>query len=136
MVRLLLLCSLLLPAQLSATQVFQSKDEFGRPVFSDTPPETEHQAIDIEIQNDYDWHTPQSSRTRKKTYKQKSRSKRHKKTIKLSFAELQGKCTRARYRYQKYRGTRNSSDWGNYKAKLIKYAAKRDYWCSRALKRK
>ena len=136
MVRLTLFCSLMLPVQLFATPVYESKDEFGRPVFSDTPPGSEHKTINIEIQNDYEWNTPDLHLKRNKKSRYKKRTKRRKKAKKFSFAELQGKCQRARYRYQNYRGTRNSSDWGSYKAKLIKYSKRRDYWCSRALKRK
>jgi len=136
MVRLLLLCSLLLPTHLCATQVFQSKDKFGRPVFSDTAPDTKHQSITIEIQNDYDWHKPDFSSLRKKSQRNKRKKRRRKQQPKYSLAQLQGKCQSARYRYQTYRGTKNSNNWGSYKAKLIKYAERRDYWCSRALKRK
>jgi len=135
MVRLFLICSLLLPIPLYANEVYQYKDLYGRPVFSDEPTTGgTHEIITIEIQNDYDWHNPtlKLKKSRKKPFKKKRRKK--KKTY--TFAQLQRKCTKARYRYQNYRGTKNSSDWGSYKAKVSRYAEKRDYWCSRALKRK
>jgi len=136
MVRLLLLCSLMLSESVFATQVFQYRDESGQPIFSDTKPEGPHQSIDIEIKNDYKWHKPDAPLKYTKPKSRKKKNKRKKKTQRLSLAELQGKCESARYRYQRYRGTRNSSDWGKYQATLTRYASKRDYWCSRVLKRK
>jgi len=136
MVRLLLLGSLLLPIPLYADKIYQHQDQYGRPTFSDKPAANgSDKIINIEIQNDYDWHNPKLKlRKTKKTKYKKKRSRKKKKTY--TFAELQSKCNKARYRYQNYRGTKNSSDWGSYKAKVSNYAKKRDYWCSRALKRK
>jgi len=136
MFRLLLLCSALLSTQLNANEVYQSKDSYGRPVFSDEPSiDGKHEVMHIDIQSDYDWHNPQLNL--KKNRKIKSKKKRRKKKRKTyTFAQLQRKCTQARYRYQNYRGTKNTSDWGSYKTKISRYAEKRDYWCSRALKRK
>ena len=127
---------LLLPAQLCANEIYQYKDQYGRPVFSDEPAANgTHEIITIEIQNDYDWHNPKLKlRKSKKTEYKKKRRKKNKKSY--TFAELQNKCTKARYRHQNYRGTKNASDWGTYKSKISNYARKRDYWCSRALKRK
>jgi len=136
MVRLLLLSSLLLPAQLCANEIYQYKDQYGRLVFSDEPAANgAHEIITIEIQNDYDWHNPELKphKTKKIKHKKKRRKKKKKS---YTFAELQRKCTKARYKYQNFRGTKNSNDWGSYKSKISKYAEKRDYWCSRALKRK
>lgn len=136
MVRLLLICSALLHTPLYANEIYQYKDQYGRPVFSDEPATNgTHEIVTIEIQNDYDWHNPEPKKIQnhKKKYKKKRRKKKKKN---YTFAELQQKCTKARYRYQNYRGTKNSSDWGTYKSKVSSYAKKRDYWCSRALKRK
>jgi len=132
MVRLFIIYAALLPTQLCATEIYQSKDKYGRPVFSDEPIAGQKKKIKIEIQNDYDWHNPELRLGKSRKHKKKRRKK--KKTY--SFAELQSKCTSARYRYQNYRGTNNKSDWGTYKSKISRYAQKRDYWCSRALKRK
>jgi len=136
MFRLLFLYSLMLPLQLNANTVFHSTDKYGRTLFSDQPTaDGRHEIITIDIQNDYDWHNPKLKL--KKSYKKKTKKKRRKKKKKTySFAELQGKCTKARYRYQNYRGTVNNSDWGSYKEKISRYAQKREHWCSRALKRK
>ncbi len=135
MVRLLLLCSLLLPIPLIASAVYQSNDKYGRPVFSDTPNKNgKHQLLEIQIQNDYDWHNPELTLRKARKLKKKKRRKKKKKSY--SFAELQSKCAQSRYRYQHFRGSNTASDWGSYKSKIIKYAQKRDYWCSRALKRK
>lgn len=135
MLRLLSLCNLMLPIALIASPVYQSKDEYGRPVFSDTPNKNgEYQLLQIKIQNEYDWYNPKL--TLRKTKKLKKNKRRKKKSKTYSFAELQSKCTRARYRYQNYRGSVNASDWGSYKSKVSRYAYKRNYWCSRALKRK
>lgn len=135
MVRLLLFCSLILPAQLIASSVYQSKDKYGRPVFSDTPNKNgTTQLLQIEIQNDYDWHQPEFKRYKPAKIKKSTRRKKKKKHY--SFADLQGKCTKARYRYQNYRGSRNLADWGSYKYKINNYRKKRDYWCHRALLRK
>jgi len=136
MVRLLLLCSLLLPTQLYANEIYQYTDKYGRPVFSDQPTSNVSQKIiNIEIQNDYDWDNPELKlkKSRKTKHKKKRRQKKEKT---YTFAQLQSKCTKARYKYQNYRGTNNASDWGSYKSKINRYAQKRDYWCSRALNRK
>ena len=135
MVRLLLIGSLLLSTQLCANEVYQYTDQYGRPVFSDEPAANrEHEIVTIEIQNDYNWHNPELKL--KKSRKTKYKKKRRKKKKSYTFTQLQSKCTKARYKYQNYRGTKNTSDWGSYKSKISKYAEKRDYWCSRALKRK
>ena len=136
MVRLVLICSILLHTQLYAIDIYQYKDQYGRSVFSDRPISGDSQKIiTIEIQNDYDWHNPKLklSKSRKTKYKKKRRQKKEKT---YTFSQLQSKCTKARYKHQKYRGTNNSNDWGSYKSKVSRYAQKRDYWCSRALKRK
>lgn len=135
MVRLLLLCSLVLPAQITANSIYQSQDKYGRPVFSDSPSiNGTHQLLQIKIQNDYDWHNPKLEL--KKYNKRIKKKRRKKKTKTYTFAELQSKCAKARYRHQNYRGTNNASDWGTYKSKVSNYAKKRDYWCSRVFKRK
>ena len=135
MARLLLLLCLIFPVAVNATDVFHYKDKYGRPVFSDTPTQASpQQRIHIDIPNDYDWHNPKLRLNRTVTPQKKKSRKRKKKTY--SFAELQSRCTKARYRYQNFRGAKSNSDWGNYKSKIMDYAQKRDYWCSRALKRK
>jgi len=136
MVRLLLIsCSFALPIQLYANNIYHSNDEYGRPVFSDKPAANRsNKIINIEIKNAYDWHNPTLNLRKSKLFKKKKKSRKKKKAY--TFAQLQRKCTKARYRYQNYRGARSNSDWGSYKAKISRYAEKRDYWCSRALKRK
>jgi len=135
MVHLLLICGLLIPTQLYANDVYQYKDQYGRTIFSDTPNiGGADKIIRIEIQNEYDWHNPELKL--KKSRGTKYKRKRRKKEKTYSLSQLQNKCTQARYRYQNYRGTNNSNDWGSYKSKVKNYADKRDYWCSRALKRK
>lgn len=135
MIHLLLISSLLLPVQLCANDVYQYKDQYGRPVFSDEPAaDGSHETVKIEIKNDYDWDNPELKLKKSRKIKYKKKHRKKKKTY--TFAQLQRKCTKARYKYQNYRGTKNSSDWGSYKSKVSKYAEKRDYWCSRALKRK
>ena len=132
---LLLICGLLLPTQLYANDVYQYKDRHGRTVFSDAPNNDGlEKIIRIEIQNEYDWHNPKLKLN--KSRKTKYQKKRGKKEKTYTFAQLQRRCTAARYKYQNYRGNNNSKDWGSYKAKIQSYAEKRDYWCSRALKRK
>ena len=136
MFRLLIITYLLLPTQLYANEVYRYKDHYGRPVFSDEPTiDGKHDVISIDIQNDYDWHNPELNLKKNRQTKPKKK-RRKKKQRTYTFAQLQSKCSKARYQYQNYRGTNNASDWGSYKSKIINYAEKRDYWCSRALKRK
>jgi len=134
MVRLLLFCSMLLPIQLCANEIYQHKDKYGRLIFSDKPIiDHSQKTIRIEIQNDYDWHNPKLKLRKSHKIKKKKRQKKEKT---FTFAQLQNKCSTARYRYQNYRGNRNNVDWGKYKNKMNQYRQQRDYWCSRALKRK
>jgi hypothetical protein len=136
MVRFILLLYLSSAAPLPAEPIYHSTDEYGRSIYSDVAPERSHDEISIEQTNDYDWHqfkyTPPKQRKRKKR-----KAKRKKKAApKLSFDQLRAKCEVARYRYHNYRGRATNDGWGKYKAKLVKYSEKRDYWCSRYLRRK
>lgn len=136
MVRFTLLLCLAFAPPLPAGPIYQSADEYGRPVFSDTVPNIPHNEIIIEPSSDYDWHQFDYSQP-KKSKKKKRRAKHKKKTEpKLGFDQLRSKCELARYKYQNYRGRGGNDDWGKYKAKLVKYSERRDYWCSRYLRRK
>jgi hypothetical protein len=131
----ILLClSFAMPCQ--ASTIYHSVDEYGRSVFSDAEPHRPHDEIIIDQANDYDWHQFDYSPP-KKSKKIKRKAKRKKKVApKLSFGQLRAKCEVARYRYQNYRGRGGNDDWGKYKAKLARYAERRDYWCGRYLRRK
>ncbi|WP_126452279.1 DUF4124 domain-containing protein [Sulfuriflexus mobilis] len=136
MVRSIIILLLCLTGRAQAGPIYHSTDTQGRSVYSDSAPDRPHDEVIIEQTNDYDWHqfdyTPPKARKKKK-----HKAKRKKKTApKLSFDQLRSKCQTARYRYQNYRGRGGNDDWGKYKAKLIKYSEKRDYWCSRYLRRK
>lgn len=136
MVRFDILLCLFIATPLCAAPIYHSTDEYGRSIYSDVPPTSLHDEISIEQTNDYDWHQfdykPAKSRNKKK---RKTRRKK-KAAPKLSFDQLRAKCEVARYRYQNYRGRGGNDDWAKYKAKVIKYSEKRDYWCSRYLRRK
>ncbi len=136
MVRFNILLCLFFAAPLFAAPIYHSTDEYGRSIYSDALPQKPHEEITIESSNDYDWrqfdYKPSKSRKKKKR-----KTKRKKKSPpKLSFDQLRAKCQTARYKYQNYRGRGGNDDWGKYKSKLVKYSTKRDYWCSRYLKRK
>jgi len=137
----LFMLSLLWASNLFADSVYHSTDQYGRSEFSDRPPVSDFRSQEIIIENDYPWRIPKvksnkKSSTKKQTRKSKKGSRKTKPEKKLSFLALREKCQRARSRYQNYRGTNNNEDWSVYKAKVAKYAEKRDYWCSRYLKRK
>ena len=135
----LFVLSLLLASYVSADTVYHSKDRYGRSEFSDTAPNSDFQSKEIVIENDYSWRVPKTNTLRKKT-KQKTSKKKRKKNSKspkkLSFLELKSKCDQARSRYHNYRGKSGNEDWAKYKAKLAKYVEKKNYWCSRYLRRK
>lgn len=142
MVRLLLLLYLALVCLMStgivhSNEIYHSLDAHGRAVFSDEKPAGPHKTVTVEPQNDFDWHQTKIKITKKKkTRSKKKRHKRKKQEKTYTFDQLRAKCHTARYRYHNYRGRASNVDWGTYKAKLIKYSGKRDYWCSRYLARK
>lgn len=135
MVRFTVITLLCLASNSQAALIYHSTDANGRSVYSDVAPDSPHDEISIEPENNYDWHQfdyhPPKARKQKK-----HKSKRKKTEKKLSFDQLRAKCEIARYRYQNYRGRAGNDDWGKYKAKLVKYSERRDYWCSRYLRRK
>jgi len=136
MVRFNILLCLLFSVPLLASPIYHSTDEYGRSVYGDSVPHKPHKEITIENANDYDWRQFDYSQPKSRK-KKKRKSKRKKKSApKLSFDQLRTKCQTARYRYQNYRGRGGNDDWGKYKAKVIKYSEKRDYWCGRYSKRK
>ena len=136
MVRFSLLLYLLFAAPLQAGPVYHSTDEYGRSTYSDVAPENSHSKIDIDQANDYDWHQFEYTPPRKRKRKKRKAKRKKKAEPGLSFDQLRAKCKMARYRYHNYRGRAGNDDWGKYKAKLRKYSGKRDYWCSRYLRRK
>jgi hypothetical protein len=136
MVRFILLLCLFIGAPLIAAPIYHSTDENGRSVFTDVPPGSPHDEINIEQSNDYDWHQFDYSPPRKRKNKKRKAKRATKAAPRLSFDQLRAKCEVARYRYHKYRGRGGNDDWGKYRAKLVKYSERRDYWCSRYLKRK
>lgn len=136
MVRFSLLLSLYLTLPLQANPIYHSTDKNGRSVFSDVAPEATHNEIIIEQANDYDWHHFDYSPAKNHKKKQRKARRKKKAAPKLSFDQLRARCEVARYRYQNYRGRGGNDDWGKYKAKLVKYAERRDYWCGRYLRRK
>ena len=127
--RNLLACFLLLLVQTAgATDVYVSTDRFGRKEFTDIEPESTHQQIEVEIQNDYDWHDPgKFSYTPARPPRQKIGNPPRRYTL----DELKSKCHEARGRYNDFRGTDLDINWDTYRARLAKYKAKRDEWCSR-----
>lgn len=127
--------ALCLSGSAQAAPIYHSTDANGRSVYSDVAPDSPHDEISIEPENDYDWHQfdYSPSKIRKK---KRHKTTRKKAETKLSFDQLRANCEVARYRYQNYRGRAGNDDWGKYKAKLVKYSEKRDYWCSRYLRRK
>ena len=135
MVRFNILLCLLLSAPVFSSPIYHSTDEYGRSIYSDALPKNNYNKITIEHSNDYDWrqfdYRPPKSRKKKRKAKRKKKS-----APKLSFDQLRAKCQAARYRHQNYRGRGGNDDWGKYKAKVIKYSEKRDYWCGRYSKRK
>ncbi|MGD8514851.1 MAG: DUF4124 domain-containing protein [Granulosicoccaceae bacterium] len=116
-----------------ATDAYVTTDDRGRKHFSDIPPDTPHEHIRIEIRNDYNWQGPE---TFTYTPPEPQRRKRIRKVRHYSLDELKNKCHAARGRYNNFRGTNRNIDWDTYRARLAKYKAKRDKWCSRLAKGK
>jgi len=123
LLRLLTTVVLLTSIQVTATEVYRSVDDNGRPTFTNTPPDesTQHDVIDIKVQNDLGapnqpdpnalnkriYHNPPR---RTKSYKSSSRYKK-----KVDMRTLQRKC-------ESYR---NAGANNNY------HRQQREYWCSR-----
>jgi hypothetical protein len=131
----ILICSYLLlyTVMASATDAYVTTDNWGRKQYSDVPPATQHEQIHIVIKNDYEWQGPD---TFTYTPPVQKRRKRLKKNKHYSLDELKIKCHAARGRYNNFRGTDKNIDWDTYRARLAKYKAKRDEWCSRLAKGK
>jgi len=108
-------------SQILATEVYRTTDENGRPVFSNTPPATDHDVIDVEIKNKLGGKNQPDPSSRYYSFSGSSHSSRRyrpssaNKASKVSGAELQEKCER-------YRNIVRSNN---------KQKKKRDYWCSR-----
>ena len=136
MVRFNILLCLIFSTPLIASPIYHSTDKHGRSIYSDALPEGSHNRITIEHSNDYDWRQFKYSKPSSRKKKKRKAKRKKKAAPKLSFDQLRAKCQTARYRYQNYRGRGGNDSWGKYKAKVIKYSEKRDYWCSRYLKRK
>ncbi|MGD9000450.1 MAG: DUF4124 domain-containing protein [Granulosicoccaceae bacterium] len=131
----ILICGffLLCACPASATDIYVTTDSYGRKHYSDVPPATQHNQININIKNDYEWQGPD---TFTYTPRVQKRRKRIKKAKRYSLDELKIKCHAARGRYNNFRGTNRNIDWDTYRARLAKYKAKRDEWCSRLAKGK
>lgn len=111
-----------------AADAYVTTDKHGRKQYSDTPPDSPYQQIHIDIQNDYEWQGPD---TFSYTPPVKKRRKHIKQTKQYSLGDLKTRCHTARARYNNFRGTDKNLDWDTYRARLAKYKAKRDEWCSR-----
>jgi len=137
--RLLSLSALCLTRVAHAADVYLSYDPNGTPQFSDRPPAADYETVTVEPENGVHWRIPPALPKKKKPAKGKPKKRRSASGAepkRLSFDELRQKCDNARYRYHRYRGRAGNSDWGNYKARLARYAERRDYWCGRALRRR
>ncbi len=124
----------LLPSLLHAAEIYESRDARGRPVFTDTPPAAEYTPRTVEIENDVRWRRLAPLADKIKPRKRSRGRSRAKRKRRYSFDELRRRCTAASARYHNYRGNGGNSDWESYKAKLARYAQRRDYWCKRLLK--
>lgn len=111
-----------------ATEVYVYTDEQGRQHFSDSKPDVPHQLKNIEPENNYPWAKAPAFKASKK-HKRKKPHVKSQKTYTLT--ELKTKCHAARGKYNTFRGTNKNIDWDTYRARLEKYKAKRDEWCSR-----
>ena len=117
-----------------ATEVYVTTDNHGRKQYSDTPPgSASPEQVRIDIHNSYEWQGPD---TFTYTPPERKRRKRFKTDKHYSLDELKTKCHTARGRYNKFRTTDKKIDWDTYRARLAKYKAKRDEWCSRLAKGK
>ena len=125
---LLIICSTAI-----ATDVYVETDKHGRQQFSDKKPPVPHQLKHISIKNKYEWADAPKFKSSKK---QKKKKRRVKKTKRYTLTELKTKCHAARGKYNTYRASPRNIDWDSYRAKLERYKAKRDEWCSRLLKGK
>jgi len=136
--RLLGLSALCLSGAAHGADVYLSYDSGGTPQFSDQPPPADYETVTVEPENGVHWRIPPALPKQKPA---KGKPKKRRTTSgadpkRLSFGELRQKCDSARYRYHRYRGRASNSDWGKYKARLARYAERRDYWCGRALRRR
>jgi hypothetical protein len=108
--------------------VYVYTDKQGRQHFSDSKPATPYQLKNIEPENNYPWAEAPAYKPGKK----RKRKKQHVKSQKnYTLTELKTKCHAARGKYNSFRGTNKNIDWDTYRARLEKYKAKRDEWCSR-----
>jgi hypothetical protein len=125
---LLIICSAAI-----ATDVYVETDQHGRTHFTDRKPDSPHELKRIEIENTYPWAEAPAYSYSKKPKRKKKRSKKQKH---FSLTELKNKCHAARGKYNSYRASARNIDWDTYRAKLERYKAKRDEWCSRLLRGK
>jgi len=111
----------IISSQLLATEVYRTVDENGRPVFSNTKPEADHEVLDVEIKNKLGAKNQPDPSSRYYSFSGSSssprryRSRSSSRESKVSGAELQEKCER-------YRNIVRHNN---------KQREKRDYWCSR-----
>lgn len=136
--RLLGLFALCLGGVAHGAEVYLSHDPDGTPRFGDRPPAADYETVTVEPENGVHWRIPPALPKQRPA---KSKAKKRPRASganpeRLSFDELHEKCDSARYRYHRYRGRAGNSDWGSYKARLARYAKRRDYWCGRALQGK
>lgn len=124
----------------TSSGVYLSTDEAGRPVFSDSSGGAIGTPLDYTPRNQYRWHVPKAkfraSKPAKRKAKRKSGKRRKARQKKLSLELLSSKCKSAVYRYHKHRGSANNLDWAQHKAKIAKYRERKEYWCTRLMRRK
>ena len=121
MLRIAFILALLVPGHALATEVYRSVDENGRPVFSNTPPETDHEVLDVKIKNKLGEKNQPDPSSRYYTfpgnssYRPPSRNSSGRRDKKVSGAKLQENCER-------YRNIVRGNN---------KQREKREYWCGR-----
>jgi hypothetical protein len=118
-------------------EIYQYRDSRGNQVFTDVPPDAEHEKISIDSANLIEWrHIDYQSKPHRNRSKRHPRRARKRARKRLSLDELRRKCSRARARYHRYRTRSGHTDWDTYKARLARYARQRKYWCGRRLRRR
>jgi len=119
--RAVFIIALLFANHVLATEIYRSTDENGRPVFSNTPPETDHEVLDVKIKNDLGAKNEPAPESRnfsfpaRPSYRPRSGYSSTRRDKKESGATLQENCER-------YRNIVRGNN---------KQREKRDYWCGR-----
>lgn len=121
--------------------VYFSTDESGRPVFSDSAAGAIGAPLDYAPRSQYQWHAPKtkiraSKPASRKAQRKGGQGRKRKKEKKYSLEQLSSKCKSALYRYHNHRGSANNLDWAQHKAKIAKYRERKEYWCTRLMRRR